>query len=221
MYVYVYMYVCVYACIYIYIHARVGVHMHLCRRILFICTVQSLYYMRVYHRCFLAPTSVCVGGLEVAVQCTNKGMCALVACQCLNTDVKRAPYQLQQARCKSLPRAEIPRKRHQLEFDRAWDKAHWLTAWTPPGVGRLYGLQKVSGECQTTEEERGGVHCNPVKTEVWTHAHTFIVWWYVHTFQPMRPGTRWHAAAQVQEGLVTEGKGATTCSPKMGRVEVV
>ena len=89
------------------------------QHILFICTVQSLYYMRVYHRCFLAPTSVCVGGLEVAVQCTNKGMCALVACQCLNTDVKRAPYQLQQARCKSLPRAEIPRKRHQLEFDRA------------------------------------------------------------------------------------------------------
>jgi len=41
-YVYVYMYVCVYVCIYIYIHARVGVHMHSCRRILFICTVQSL-----------------------------------------------------------------------------------------------------------------------------------------------------------------------------------
>jgi len=53
MYVGVYMYVCVYAYIYMYIHARVGVHMHLCRRILFICTVQSLYYMRVYHRCFL------------------------------------------------------------------------------------------------------------------------------------------------------------------------
>ena len=31
---------------------RVGVHMHSSRRILFICTVQSLYYMRVYHRCF-------------------------------------------------------------------------------------------------------------------------------------------------------------------------
>jgi len=50
-----YMYVCVsvniYVCIYMYIHTRVGVHMHLCRRILFICTVQSLYYMRVYHRC--------------------------------------------------------------------------------------------------------------------------------------------------------------------------
>ena len=36
MYVYVYMYVCVYVCIYIYIRARVGVHMHSCRRILFI-----------------------------------------------------------------------------------------------------------------------------------------------------------------------------------------
>jgi len=63
MYVYVYMYVCVYVCIYIYI--RVGVHMHSGRRILFICTVQSLYYMRVYHRCFVTLACVCVGGLEV------------------------------------------------------------------------------------------------------------------------------------------------------------
>ena len=68
-------------CIYIYISARVGVHMHSCRRILFICylyvhmhscrrilficAVQSLYYMRVYHRCFLTLACVCVGGLEV------------------------------------------------------------------------------------------------------------------------------------------------------------
>ena len=65
MYVHVYMYVCVYVCIYIYIRARVGVHMHSCRRILFICTVQSLYYMRVYHRCFLTPACVCVRRLEV------------------------------------------------------------------------------------------------------------------------------------------------------------
>jgi len=65
MYVYVYMYVCVYVCIYIYIRAHVGVHMHSCRRILVICTVQSLYYMHVYHRCFLTPACVCVGGLEV------------------------------------------------------------------------------------------------------------------------------------------------------------
>ena len=64
-YVYVNMYVCVYVCIHIYIRARVGVHMHSCRRILFICTVQSLYYMRVYHRCFLTLACVCVGGLEV------------------------------------------------------------------------------------------------------------------------------------------------------------
>jgi len=53
MYVYVYMCICVYACIYMYIHARVGVHMHSCRRVLFMCTAQSLYYMRVYHKCFL------------------------------------------------------------------------------------------------------------------------------------------------------------------------
>jgi len=63
--VYVYMYVCVHVCIYIYMRALVGVHMHYCRRILFICTVQSLYHMRVYHRCFLTLACVCVGGLEV------------------------------------------------------------------------------------------------------------------------------------------------------------
>jgi len=67
MYVYVYVYVCVYVFIYIYIHARVGVHMHSCRRILFICTVQSLCYMCVYHKCFLTPACVGVGGLEVGV----------------------------------------------------------------------------------------------------------------------------------------------------------
>ena len=63
----VYIYVCVYLYIYIYIRARVGVHMHSCRCILFICSVQSLYYMRVYHKCFLIPACVCVGGLEVGV----------------------------------------------------------------------------------------------------------------------------------------------------------
>ena len=65
MYVYVYMYVCVYVFIYIYIHARVSVHAHSCRRILFICTVQSRCYMRVYHRCLLTPACVGVGVLEV------------------------------------------------------------------------------------------------------------------------------------------------------------
>ena len=65
MYVYVYMYVCVYVCINIYIRVRVSVHMHSCRRNLFICTVQSLYDMRVYHLCFLTLACVCVGGLEV------------------------------------------------------------------------------------------------------------------------------------------------------------
>jgi len=63
--VYVYMYVCVHVCMYIYMRALVGVHMHSCRRILFICTVQSLYYMRVYHRCFLTLACVCVGELEL------------------------------------------------------------------------------------------------------------------------------------------------------------
>ena len=74
MYVHVYMYVCVYVCIYIYIRVRVGVHMHSCRRILFICTVQSLYYMRVYHRCFLTLASVCGRWFEVGF---------VSACSCL------------------------------------------------------------------------------------------------------------------------------------------
>ena len=79
MYVHVYMYVCVYVCIYIYIRARVGVHMHSCRRILFICTVQSVYYMRVYHRCFLSLACVCVGGLEVGfVSACSSSWLALV-----------------------------------------------------------------------------------------------------------------------------------------------
>ena len=47
MYVYAYMCVFVYVCIYMYMHTRVGVHMHSCRRILFICTVQPSYYMQV------------------------------------------------------------------------------------------------------------------------------------------------------------------------------
>jgi len=61
--VYVCMYVCLYVWIHIYIHTRVCVHMHSCRRILFVCTVQSLYYMRVYHRGFLTPACVCGVGL--------------------------------------------------------------------------------------------------------------------------------------------------------------
>jgi len=65
--VYVYVYVCVYVCIYNHIHARVGVHMHSCRRILFVCTAQSLFYMCVYHRCFLTPACVGVGGMEVRI----------------------------------------------------------------------------------------------------------------------------------------------------------
>ena len=54
MYAYVYMCVCVYVCIYMYI----SVHIHSCRRILFICTIQSLYCMRVYHKYFLTPACV-------------------------------------------------------------------------------------------------------------------------------------------------------------------
>jgi len=62
--VYVCMYFCVYVCMCICVHAHVDVCMHSCRRILFICTVESLYYMHVYHRCFLTLACVCVGELE-------------------------------------------------------------------------------------------------------------------------------------------------------------
>jgi len=61
----VYIYVCVYLYICIYIRARVGVHMHSCRCIFSTCAVQSLYYMRVYYRCFLTLACVCGGRLEV------------------------------------------------------------------------------------------------------------------------------------------------------------
>ena len=62
---YVCMYFCVYVCICVCVRAHVDVRMHLCKRILFICTFQSLYYMRVYHRCFLTLACVCGGGLEL------------------------------------------------------------------------------------------------------------------------------------------------------------
>jgi len=62
MYICAYMCVCVYVCIYMYMHTRVGVHMHSYRRILFICTVQSLYYMRVYRRVFFQHLHACVVG---------------------------------------------------------------------------------------------------------------------------------------------------------------
>ena len=64
-FVYVCMYFCVNVCMCICVRAHVDVSMHSCRRILFICTVQSLYFMRVHHRCFLTLTCVCGGGLEV------------------------------------------------------------------------------------------------------------------------------------------------------------
>ena len=69
--VWIHVYVCVYVCMYFCgyvcmcvccVRAHVDVRMHSFRRILFIRTVQSLYYMRVYHRCFLTLACVCVGG---------------------------------------------------------------------------------------------------------------------------------------------------------------
>ena len=77
------MYVCIsvfYVCMCICVRAHVDVRMHSCRRILSICTVQSLYYMRVYQRVFLTLACVCVGGLEVGFV----SACSLLA---LVTDV--------------------------------------------------------------------------------------------------------------------------------------
>jgi len=50
---------------YLWQYSPQGVHMHSCTCCLFICTVQSIYYMRVYHRCFLTPACVGGRGLEV------------------------------------------------------------------------------------------------------------------------------------------------------------
>ena len=53
-------------CVHVRLCAHVcGVRIHSCRRILFICTVQSLYYVRVYYTCFLTLACVSGGGLEV------------------------------------------------------------------------------------------------------------------------------------------------------------
>ena len=65
--VYVCMYFCVCVCMCVCVHAHVDVRIHSFRRVLFICTVQSLYYMRVYHRGFLTLACVWVGGLAVGV----------------------------------------------------------------------------------------------------------------------------------------------------------
>jgi len=66
------MYVCisVYMCACAFVCARMWMYAgkHSCRCSLFICTVQSLYYMRIYHRCFLTLACVCVGGLEVGFE---------------------------------------------------------------------------------------------------------------------------------------------------------
>jgi len=61
MYICMYMYMCmsVYTYAYTFIYARVWVY--ICTRVgafFSFCTVQSLYYMRVYHRCFLLEAGV-------------------------------------------------------------------------------------------------------------------------------------------------------------------
>jgi len=72
---YVCMYFCVYVCMCVCVRVHVDVRMHSCRRILFICTVQSLYYMRVYHRCFLTLACVCVGGWGVCLSLIMVSAC--------------------------------------------------------------------------------------------------------------------------------------------------
>ena len=84
--VYVCTYFCVYVCMCACVRAHVDVRMHSCTRILFICTVQSLYYMRVYRRCFKTCMRVCgtIGSAVVFVSAcswlalvTGVGCCVL------------------------------------------------------------------------------------------------------------------------------------------------
>ena len=62
-----YMYICmsVYMYAYTFIYTRVWVY--ICTRVGAFCLylLSNLYYMRVYHKCFLALACVCGGGLEV------------------------------------------------------------------------------------------------------------------------------------------------------------
>ena len=72
MYVYVYMHVCVCVCIYTYIHLRVGVHMHSCRRILFVCT-DNPAWGDIFDCCFKAQSSklerlFCEVSLKIAIR---------------------------------------------------------------------------------------------------------------------------------------------------------
>jgi len=62
---YMYIYVCLCICMHIHLYTSACGCTYSCRRILFICTVQSLYYMRAYYRCFLTLACVCVWALDV------------------------------------------------------------------------------------------------------------------------------------------------------------
>ena len=84
--VYVCMYFCVYVCMCVCVRAHVHVRMHSCGRILFICTVQSLYNMRVYHRCFLTLTCVSGGVLEVGFVSACSWL-ALVGCVLADVEI--------------------------------------------------------------------------------------------------------------------------------------
>jgi len=63
--VYMDAYTFIYARVWVYICTRVGAFCLFVLSYLSITCVQSLYYMRVYYRCFLTLACVCGGGLEV------------------------------------------------------------------------------------------------------------------------------------------------------------
>ena len=78
--VHVSVYICMFACMYMYICVSVNMYaytciytrvwVYICARVgtfLVICTVQSLHYMRVYHRCFCSTCMRGEWGLEVGV----------------------------------------------------------------------------------------------------------------------------------------------------------
>ena len=64
----VYVCICIYVCLCICMHIHVYTHTCECtyalvQALLFICTFQSLYYIRVYHRCFFNTSMRVWGGI--------------------------------------------------------------------------------------------------------------------------------------------------------------
>jgi len=86
---------------------------------------------------------------------------------------------------------------------------------TPSQCGPCTYSEKVSGESLVTQEQMEVV--TPLKTEVWKHAHTFIL----PTFYPTRPASGCHAVRFCPRLSSRQRMGVTLNSPTKGQVEVV